>query len=137
MITISALAPAPPETAWEVYTNPEHIVHWNFASDDWHCPWAKNDLRVGGTYVARMEAKDGSFGFDFEVVYTAIEPFRSLDYVMGEGEEARRVRVTFTPVEGGTEVVVAFDPENMNDLEMQRAGWQAILDNYVKRVAGR
>ena len=114
---------------WEYYTKPEHIVRWNFAADDWHCPQAENDLRVGGKYRARMEAKDGSFGFDFTAVYDAVSTGQSLTYTM---EDGRRATADFREQEGGTLVTVKFDPENENPVEMQRGGWQAILDNFKK-----
>lgn len=131
-ITIQATVEAPAEKVWSCYTQPEHITRWNFATDDWQCPWATNDMRVGGRYVARMEAKDGSFGFDLEAVYEAIEPGRSFVYGMGD----RKVEVQFSAVEAGTQVVVTFDAETENPVEMQRAGWQAILDNFKRYTEG-
>lgn len=127
-ITIQASVQAPVEKVWTCYTQPEHITGWNFASDDWQCPWATNDMRIGGKYVARMEAKDGSFGFDLEAVYEAIEPGKSFLYAMGD----RKVEVHFKTLEASTQVVVAFDAETENPVEMQRAGWQAILDNFKR-----
>lgn len=127
-ITIQASVQAPVEKVWTFYTQPEHITGWNFASDDWQCPWATNDMRIGGKYVARMEAKDGSFGFDLEAVYEAIEPGKSFLYAMGD----RKVEVHFKVLEAGTQVVVAFDAETENPVEMQRSGWQAILDNFKR-----
>jgi uncharacterized protein YndB with AHSA1/START domain len=127
-ITIRATVQAPAEKVWACYTQPEHITGWNFASDDWQCPWATNDMRIGGKYVARMEAKDGSFGFDLEAVYEAIEPGKSFLYAMGD----RKVEVRFVAVDGGTLVTVSFDAETENPVEMQRAGWQAILDNFKR-----
>lgn len=117
------------ETAWNAYTSPEHIVNWNFASDDWCCPSASNNLHVGGTYVARMEAKDGSFGFDFQAIYTTVEPFSHIGYEITDG---RKVEVKFVAKNGETEVIVSFEPENENSKDLQRQGWQAILDNYKK-----
>lgn len=127
-ITIQASVQAPVEKVWTCYTQPEHITGWNFASDDWQCPWATNDMRIGGKYVARMEAKDGSFGFDLEAVYEAIEPGKSFLYAMGD----RKVEVHFKALKAGTQVVVAFDAETENPVEMQRSGWQAILDNFKR-----
>lgn len=131
MITVTTLVTAPLQQAWDCYTQPEHIVHWNFASDDWQCPSATNDLRVGGTYSARMEAKDGSFGFDFEVMYTEILPLQKISYTMGT---ERSATVLFESEEGATRVTISFVPENQNSLELQQQGWQAILDNYKKHT---
>lgn len=130
-ITVSATVQAPLHIAWEVYTNPKHIVQWNFASDDWHCPSATNDLRVGGQFSWRMAAKDGSFAFDFEGEYTNVEPQERLAYRFGD----RQAEVTFEPVAPDrTRVTVTFDPETDNPEEMQRDGWQAILNNYKKHA---
>jgi uncharacterized protein YndB with AHSA1/START domain len=112
---------------WDYYTNPDHIVNWNFASDDWHCPNASNEFRVGGKYTARMEAKDGSFGFDFEAVYDEVVPNKHFSYSMPDG---RKVKVTFFELNHLTTVKVNFDAETENSLEMQKEGWQAILDNF-------
>lgn len=126
-ITITALVAAPPARVWSCWTEPEHITQWNFASDDWCCPRATNDLRVGGTYIARMEAKDGSFGFDFEAVWFDVTEGRSLGLKMGDGRSAR---TTFTLEGSGTRVTTVFDDEATHPLEMQRDGWQAILNNF-------
>lgn len=127
-IIVSALVLADPKKTWDCYTLPEHIVNWNFASDDWHCPSAKNDMRIGGIYNARMEAKDGSFGFNFEATYTEIVPGIKFSYEFG----GRIASVHFQPSNSNTEVRVEFDPENENSLELQKKGWQAILDNFKK-----
>lgn len=116
-----------PEVAWKLYTEPEHITQWNFASPDWHCPWAKNNLEIGGTYQAFMQAKDQSFEFVFEATYTDIEPGQHFVYVM---PDQRNIRVDFKPIDSGTQVTVTFDPENENPIDLQRQGWQAILDQY-------
>ncbi|MCM0020994.1 MAG: SRPBCC domain-containing protein [Tagaea sp.] len=128
-ITIEALIEGPLDRAWRAFTMPEHIVKWNFASDDWHCPRAENDLRVGGRYVARMEAKDGSSGFDFEGVYTQIAPHKSLAFVLGDD---RHIRSTFEVLNGATKVTTQFDAETEHPIERQRDGWQAILNNFAK-----
>lgn len=125
-IKIKALVAATPEKTWDCYTNPEHIVNWNFAIDTWCCPHAENDMRVGGTYKARMEAKDGSFGFDYEGVYTAIDPGKSMSY----GLDNRMVHIAMEANDGGTLVEVTFDPEDQNPLDMQEQGWQMILNNF-------
>ena len=132
-ITIEAMVAAPPERAWQAFTTPADITNWNFASDDWCCPGAEVDLRVGGRYAARMEAKDGSFGFDFEGVYEDVDPQKAVTLLLGDG---RRARTTFDPVDGGTRVQTTFDPEDTNPLEMQRFGWQQILNNFKAHVEG-
>ncbi|MGC4057504.1 MAG: SRPBCC family protein [Chitinophagaceae bacterium] len=126
-IHIQASIAADRQKAWDAYTLPEHITKWNFASPDWHCPSARNDMRPGGTYAARMEAKDGSFGFDFEAVYTNVQEGKGFSYKLGD---QRAVDVHFTEAGGQTVVDVYFDPENQNPQEMQQQGWQAILNNY-------
>lgn len=126
-ITITALVDAPLAKVWRYWTEPEHITQWNFASDDWCCPRATNDLRVGGTYTARMEAKDGSFGFDFGGDWFDVTEGKSLGLKMGDGRSAR---TTFTPEGTGTRVTTVFDAEGTHPLEMQRDGWQAILNNF-------
>ncbi|PJZ48772.1 SRPBCC family protein [Leptospira saintgironsiae] len=128
-INIQATIAADIKKAWEYYTDPKHIIHWNFATDDWQCPWAKNDLRPGGMYSARMEAKDGSFGFEFGAIYDTVVDQKNLAYTMGDG---RKATVNFENKDNETIVTVIFDPESTNPVEMQRGGWQAILDNYKK-----
>ena len=129
-ITVQTTVAVDLEKAWDAYTRPEHITQWNFADPSWHCPQASNDLRVGGRYHARMEAKDGSYGFDFEAVYTDVQPGIQFTYEFG----GRRATVQFQARNHQTEVSVAFDPETENALELQRNGWQAILDNYRKHT---
>lgn len=130
-ITISAQVKAPAEKVWELWTSPEHITKWNAASDDWHTPRAENDLRVGGRFLSRMEAKDGSFGFDFTGTYDEVEPLKRIAYTMDDG---RRAIIDFNENEGVIEIITVFDAETQNSIDMQRAGWQAILDNF-KRYA--
>jgi uncharacterized protein YndB with AHSA1/START domain len=132
-ITIHALVAASLPKTWACYTLPEHITQWNQAIDTWHCPSASNDLVVGGRYVARMEAKDGSFGFDFEATYTEVVPLERFTYTLTDG---RVVHVVFEEVGPSTRVTVTFDPEQENPIEMQQQGWQAILDSF-KRYAER
>ena len=127
-ITVSASVHAPVEKVWGCYTNPKHIVRWNFADPSWHCPSAENDMRVGGTYKARMEAKDGSFGFDFEAIYSEINEGKNFTYEFG----GRIATVQFNDKDSQTEVVITFDPEEENPIEMQQGGWQAILNNFKK-----
>ena len=130
-ITIEACIHATPEQVWQCWTLPEHITKWNQASDDWHTPHAENDLRVGGRFSSRMESKDGKYGFDFWGVYDLVEPFHRLDYTIGDG---RTVHITMEPVDGGTHVVETFEAEGEHSVELQRQGWQAILDNFKRYV---
>ncbi|MEP6949046.1 MAG: SRPBCC family protein [Ginsengibacter sp.] len=120
---------APVEKVWKYWTKPEHITQWNNASDDWHTPRAENDLRIGGSFVSRMEAKDGSFGFDFGGVYDAITTNEHIEYTLGDG---RKVTITFTADGNKTTVVESFEAESTNPVEMQKGGWQNILDNFKK-----
>lgn len=130
MITIQAIINANIRKVWDYYTEPQHIVNWNFASEDWFCPRAMNDMIVGGKYLARMEAKDGSYGFDFEAVYNSIEPLSSFTYIMTDD---RVVKVKFEKqTEEITLINVSFEPETENSLELQQQGWQAILNNFKK-----
>ena len=130
-VAIEADIQAPVETIWRCWTAPEHMVQWNFASDDWRCPSAENDLRVGGRCRSRMEAKDGSFGFDMEYVYDEVLPQQKLSYTLTDG---RTVQTRFESVGGATRVSTLFDPEKQNPAEMQQAGWQAILNNFKAYV---
>lgn len=130
-ITIETTISAPIETVWECWTQPDHVKQWNNASPDWHTPKADNDLREGGKFVYRMEAKDESFGFDFGGVYTKVEQHRQIDYTMDDG---RKVSTTFDSHGDHTHITESFDPETENSREMQQQGWQAILDNFKKHV---
>jgi len=120
---------APIKKVWEYWSTPAHIIKWNAAIDTWHCPTATNDLRPGGSFSARMEAKDGSMGFDFGGVYDVVKPLEYVEYTIGDG---RKVAVRFSSEGKGTHVVESFEAENMNPIEMQRGGWQSILDNFKK-----
>ena len=130
-ITVTAVLSTDLKTAWDAYTAPEHIVQWNFASDDWHCPRATNDIRVGGTLNSRMEAKDGSMGFDFEAVYSDVIVHEVLGFDFSDG---RHIETRFVAENGATRVTTCFDAETQNPLEMQQQGWQAILDNYKRHA---
>ena len=131
-ITVSATINAPVEKVWKFWTDPKHIVRWNHASDDWHTTKAENDLRKGGTFVSRMEARDGSIGFDFAGQYTEVSEHKKIEYVMADG---RRVRVAFeSSGDGQTGVTEMFDAEGEHSPEMQRSGWQSILDNFKRYV---
>jgi uncharacterized protein YndB with AHSA1/START domain len=124
------------ETIWNAYTSAEDIMQWNQASEDLHCTSAVNDLRVGGKFRNRMEAKDGSAGFDFVGTYTALEPFQKIAYDMADG---RHVEINFDAKKSATAVHIIFDAEAENSIDMQRQGWQAILDNfksYVEKTYG-
>lgn len=127
-ITVQVLVTKDLKTAWVYYTQPEHITRWNFATDTWHCPRAQNELRAGGKYFARMEAKDGSFGFDFEATYNEVIWEKRFTYEFG----GRIATVTFESVGQHTRITVLFDPENEHPAEMQQQGWQAILNNFKK-----
>jgi len=128
-ITIRTVVNAPIEKVWEFWNGPEHIVRWAFASDDWEAPSAENDVRAGGKFKTVMAAKDKSSSFDFTGVYTAVTDRELIEYVMADG---RHVKVAFKETPGGVEIVETFDPESENSEEMQRAGWQAILENFKK-----
>lgn len=130
-VLIDATIAAPVERVWDAFTTPADITQWNFASDDWCCPNAEVDLRAGGRYKARMEARDGSFGFDFEAVYEEVEPCKSITLAMGDG---RKARTTFQTVGNGTKVTTVFDAETQNPIGMQRDGWQAILNNFKRNL---
>ena len=129
IITVENMVNGPVEKVWEYWTKPEHISRWNYASDDWHTPWVKADFREGGKFTARMEAKDGSMGFDFGGVYDILRPNQYIEYTIGDG---RKVTVTFAPFNNSTKVTETFEAEDMNSIDLQRAGWQAILDNFRK-----
>lgn len=128
-ITIQTTVNAPVEKVWKYWNQPEHITKWAFASDDWHAPKAENDLRVDGTFSTTMAAKDGSFSFDFGGVYTKVENHKIIEYTIGDG---RKVKVEFVAEGNQTKVVETFELESQNPEEMQRGGWQAILDNFKK-----
>ena len=128
-ITIQTTVNAPVEKVWKYWNQPEHITKWAFASDDWHAPKAENDLRVDGSFSTTMAAKDGSFSFDFGGVYTKVENHKIIEYTIGDG---RKVKVEFVAEGNQTKVVETFELESQNPEEMQRGGWQAILDNFKK-----
>jgi uncharacterized protein YndB with AHSA1/START domain len=129
VITVETTINAPLEKVWNYWTDPKHITHWVYASDDWHAPAAENDLWVKGRFKTRMEAKDGSSGFDFEGVYTNIVKHKLIEYDIPDG---RKVVVTFSGKDGETKVVESFDAEHENPYELQKGGWQAILNNFKK-----
>lgn len=128
-ITIEALIQAPIEKVWENWTEPKHITQWNNASEDWHTPHATNDLRPGGSFTSRMEAKDGSMGFDFGGTYDEVSLQERISYTLGDG---RKVDIRFTQEGDKVLVTESFETENVHPIEMQRMGWQSILDNFKK-----
>ena len=128
-ITVNTIVNAPIEKVWKYWTEPDHIVHWNNASDDWHTPWVKADFREGGNFVARMEARDGGMGFDFGGTYNVLRTNEYIEYTIGDG---RKVQVQFSDADKKTKVVETFEAEDQNSIELQRGGWQAILDNFKK-----
>jgi uncharacterized protein YndB with AHSA1/START domain len=133
-ITIQATVNSPIEKVWKFWNEPDHITKWAFASPDWHAPKAENDLRVDGTFSTTMAAKDGSFSFEFGGVYTNVEMHKAIEYTLGDG---RKVKINFTAEGNQTKVVETFDPENENPEDMQRDGWQAILNNFKKYVESK
>ena len=129
-ITVETNIRAPIEEIWRAYTTPEEIRHWNAASDDWHTTAASVDLREGGQFFSRMEAKDGSMGFDFAGTYTKIIEPKLIEYSFGD----RKAQVVFTPGQSAVKVRVTFDSESTYSIEQQRQGWQSILDNFARHV---
>jgi uncharacterized protein YndB with AHSA1/START domain len=129
VINIETTVNAPVSKVWDIWNKPEHITQWATASEDWHTPTAQNDLRTGGTFLNRMEAKDGSFGFDFGGTYDEVRPNEYIEYTMGDG---RNVKIDFEEKNGQTHISQSFEAEETNPIEMQRGGWQAILDNFKK-----
>ena len=130
-ITVETVIKAPIEKVWKLWTGPEHITQWYQASDDWHAPYAENDLRLDGKFKTTMAAKDGSFSFDFEGVYTNIRQHKQIEYTLLDD---RKVSINFSGDGKNTKVVETFEAENTNPLEVQKRGWQAILDNFRKFV---
>lgn len=128
-ITIQTTVNAPVAHVWKLWTDPQHVTQWNSASEDWYTPYAENDVRPGGKFSFRMAARDGSFSFDFGGEYDAVDEHKSMAYTMGDG---RKVSVDFTTEGDKTHISETFEPESENPEDMQRAGWQAILDNFRK-----
>ena len=131
MITVTTTIEASIEKVWDAWTNPTHITQWCQASDDWHAPYADNDVRVDGTFKTTMAAKDGSFSFDLEGVYTKVELHKYIAYTLTDG---RNVEITFTNEDGSVNIIESFDPESQNSHELQQQGWQMILNNFKKHV---
>ena len=130
-ITVETIVNSAIEKVWECWTEPKHITKWNNASDDWHTPFSENDLRVGGKFLSRMEAKDGSFGFYFSGIYDEVKIYEVISYTLGDG---RKVKITFVNQENKTKIIETFESEITHSIDIQQKGWQAILDNFKKYV---
>ncbi|QQL48248.1 SRPBCC family protein [Mucilaginibacter ginkgonis] len=130
-ITVEVTVNAPVDKAWKYFSEPEHIVKWSFASEDWHTPHSENDLQVGGKFKSTMAAKDGSFSFDFGGTYTEIKEHEFIAYSLDDG---RTVQITFASEGDNTKLTETFDAEDQNPVDMQQGGWQAILNNFKKYV---
>ena len=133
-ITVEVLVNAARDVVWKLWNTPEHIMQWNHASDDWHTPHAEADVRPGGNFLFRMEAKDGSTGFDFAGVYKKVQPWGVISYIIGDG---RKVEVRFARNGAGTKITETFEAENQHPVDVQQVGWQAILDNFKKYAESR
>jgi len=131
IITVEATINAPVNRVWKFWTLPEHIIHWNNANEDWHTPRAENDFRVGGSFLSRMEAKDGSFGFDFAGAYNEIKTHELIIYTIFDG---RKVHISFASVGNSTTIIESFEAESENSIELQKSGWQSILNNFKHYV---
>jgi uncharacterized protein YndB with AHSA1/START domain len=131
VITIESTIQAPVAKVWDYWNQPEHIKQWAFASDDWHAPKAENDLRTGGKFSTTMAAKDGSFSFDFGGEYTEVKEHKLIEYTLGDG---RKVSILFSTIGDATKIIETFEAEDENPVDMQRAGWQTILDNFKKHT---
>lgn len=134
-ITVETIVSAPMEKVWQYWNQPDHITKWVFASDDWEAPAAENDLQKGGRFKTTMAAKDKSASFDLTGAYTAVKEHQLIEYDMDRAaneQKSRHVKIEFTEVPGGVKITETFDPENENSIEVQRSGWQAMLDNFKK-----
>ena len=131
MITVTTTIEASIENVWDAWTNPSNITQWYHASDDWHAPYADNDVRVDGTFKTTMASKDGSFSFDLEEVYTKLDLHKYIAYTLTDG---RNVEITFNNENGSVNIIESFDPESQNSHELQQQGWQMILNNFKKHV---
>ncbi len=131
MITVNTKINAPLQKVWDCWTKPKHITNWNFASNDWRCPKALNDFKKGGQFMWRMEAKDGSTGFDFTGLYDEIKEGELINYHISDG---RKVTITFSKVGDNVHLIESFEAENIHTEQQQKAGWQSILDNFKKYV---
>ena len=129
VITVEAIINAPVEKVWNIWVGTEHITKWNNASDDWHTPKAEHDLKAGGSFVYRMETKDGSFGFDLCGIFDVVKSNEYIEYTLSDG---RKVKITFSSLGSTTKVTEAFEAETENSIELQQGGWQAILNSFKK-----
>lgn len=129
IITVETTVQIPVEKTWELWTKPEHITQWNNATDDWHTPYAENDLRTGGKFLSRMAAKDGSVSFDFTGRYLTVKPNEQIIYEIADG---RQVQISFTRVGNTTNIVESFEAEEIHSHDLQKGGWQSILNNFKK-----
>ncbi len=132
-ISVETIVNAPVEKVWEFWKDPKYITNWCNASDEWHAPFAENDLRKDGSFKTTMAAKDGSFSFDFTGVYTNVEEHKTIEYTLGDD---RKVKIVFTPGGNATNIVETFEAENTHPVEVQKSGWQAILDNFKRYTEG-
>lgn len=130
-ITVETTINASIEKVWDCWTKPEHVTQWNHASDDWHCPKAENNLTENGKFSYTMASKDGKMSFDFEGIFTLIKEYETIHYLLGDG---RKVQISFIQLEGKVKVVETFEAEQINSVELQKNGWQAILDNFKRHV---
>ncbi|MBU4439084.1 MAG: SRPBCC family protein [Firmicutes bacterium] len=133
-IVVEVIVNAPAELVWKYWSEPEHITQWNSASDDWFTPHAENDLRPGGKFLSRMEAKDGSFGFDFSGAYDEVKANAHIAYTL---DDKRKVSIDFIAQENKTKIIERFEAENENSIELQKNGWQSILDRFKNYVEGK
>ena len=132
-VTVETIVHVPVSHAWEYWNNPSHVIHWNFANEDWHCPHAESDFRIDGKFNHTMAAKDGSFSFEFWGIYQEIVENALVTYVLGDD---RKVRIEFIPKGDSTQIIETFEAESQNPIEMQQMGWQAILNNFKKYAEG-
>lgn len=132
-ITVKANIKAPLTMVWKCWTEPNHVQNWNFANNDWHCPTAESDFTIGGEFHYMMAAKDGSFSFDFWGTFMNIQEEKSLEIILGDG---RKMTVLFEGIGEETIITEIFEPEEINSIELQKEGWQAILDNFKKYAEG-
>ena len=130
-ITVEVAVNEPIEKVWKYWTESQHITKWYNASDDWHTPFSENDLRVGGKFLTRMEAKDGSFRFDYRGIYDEVKLNETISYILDDG---RKVKINFISQENKTKIIEIFEAEKTNSIELQQKGWQAILDNFKKYI---
>ena len=130
-IRVEITVEEPIAKVWAYWTQPQHITQWNNASPDWHTPFAQNDLKAGGRFLSRMEAMDGSFGFDFSGTYTEVKPLEFISYIL---DDDRKVEIRFVQQANSVHIIETFEAEDANSIEQQQFGWQCILDNFKKFI---